>query len=222
MTTLAFDIYGTLIDTCGVTGLLEQHIGSDKAPSFALLWRDKQLEYSFRRALMGAYAPFHVCTSDALAYCIDEFDVEISPQQHAGLIECYLNLPVFDDVIDCLETLSPRADIQAFAFTNGTQGDVETLITNAGIHRHFKAIISVDEIKTFKPDPAVYQYLLDRSGADKKDCWLISGNNFDVIGATVFGMNSVWLKRSQQQHMDPWGVQATHTIRSLAELGALL
>jgi 2-haloacid dehalogenase len=49
--TLAFDVYGTLIDTHGVVSALQALIG-DKAKDFSHSWREKQLEYSFRRGLM--------------------------------------------------------------------------------------------------------------------------------------------------------------------------
>ena len=47
-TAIAFDIYGTLINPHGVVDELTRHLG-ERAPAFSNLWRDKQLEYSFRR-----------------------------------------------------------------------------------------------------------------------------------------------------------------------------
>ena len=63
--TLAFDVYATLIDTHGVIVALEKHVGA-KAHDFSRTWREKQLEYSFRRGLMQNYENFAVCTSNAL------------------------------------------------------------------------------------------------------------------------------------------------------------
>ena len=74
--TLAFDVYGTLIDTNGVTGLLETMVG-DRAAEFSRLWRDRQLEYSFRRALMQNYVHFGFCTRFALDYVCEALDVDI-------------------------------------------------------------------------------------------------------------------------------------------------
>ena len=51
---LAFDIYGTLIDPHGVVQELRKHLG-ERAPEFSALWREKQLEYTWRRALMRRY-----------------------------------------------------------------------------------------------------------------------------------------------------------------------
>ena len=221
MATLGFDVYGTLIDTYGMIDLLQRYIGEEKSRSFAMLWRDKQLEYSFRRSMMNCYEPFYTCTSNALDYCIESFDVSITREQHSSLIKRYQNLPVYKDVVNCLSSISERSDIHIYALTNGTLEDVERLLEAVAINQYFEDIVSVDEIKKYKPDPAVYQHFLDRTGSSAADSWLISGNAFDVIGASTFGMNSVWVKRTQQQRMDTWGGQPTHTIQSLTELEAL-
>ena len=221
MKTLAFDIYGTLIDTYGMIDLLQGYIGEENALPFAMLWRDKQLEYSFRRSMMGCYEPFSTCTSDALDFSVDALGVSLTAAQRISLIERYRKLPAYEDVVNCLTAISERPDIAMYALTNGSPEDVRRLLQAAGIHEYFKDIVSVDEIKKYKPDPAVYQHFLDRSGASAEQSWLISGNAFDVIGASTFGMNSVWIKRSEQQRMDSWGGQPSYTIRSLSELGAL-
>ena len=221
MATLAFDVYGTLINTYGMIDLLKRYIGEEKALPFAMLWRDKQLEYSFRRSMMNRYEPFYTCTSNALDYCIDSSAVSITRDQHFSLIKRYRNLPVYKDVVDCLSSISERSEIHIYALTNGPLEDVARLFEDNEINQYFKGIVSVDEIRKYKPDPAVYQHFLDRAGSSAEDSWLISGNAFDVIGASAFGMNSVWIKRTEQQLMDPWGERPTHTIRSLSELEAL-
>ena len=98
MTSLAFDVYGTLIDTQGMIDLLQRYIGEDRAMPFAMLWRDKQLEYSFRRSMMDRYQPFYTCTSDALVYTIDAMGVTVTAEQQTRLIERYQSLPAYDDV----------------------------------------------------------------------------------------------------------------------------
>lgn len=64
---LAFDVYGTLIDTRGVSDILEKKVGA-LAPTFMDIWRAKQLEYSFRRGLMNVYVDFSECTRNALNF----------------------------------------------------------------------------------------------------------------------------------------------------------
>lgn len=221
MTTLAFDVYATLINTYGMVDLLQSYIGKDKAMPFARLWRDKQLEYSFRRSMMNRYQPFYTCTSDALDYCIEAFEVNITQDQHYSLIKKYQNLPVFKDVVHALSSISERSDLQIYALTNGPIEDVERLFEDNCINQFFKDIISADEIMKYKPDPAIYQHFLHRTGSSAQQSWLISGNGFDVIGASTFGMKSVWIRRDKQQLIDCWGGRPTHVIKSMSELEAL-
>lgn len=222
MKTLAFDVYATLINTYGMVDLLQRYIGDDKAVPFATLWRDKQLEYSFRRSMMNRYEPFYTCTGNALDFCIEAFGVTITHDQRITLLKRYQNLPVFKDVVNALKLLSVRHDIQMYALTNGPLAEVEKLFEDVQINQYFKDIISADEIKKYKPDPAIYQHFLQRTDAKAEDSWLISGNSFDVMGAATFGMNSVYIKRSMDQQMDSWGEQPTYTIGSMSELNDLI
>ncbi len=221
MATLAFDVYGTLINTYGMVDLLQRYIGEDKAMPFATLWRDKQLEYSFRRSMMNRYEPFYTCTTNALDYCIKAFNVSITRDQHFSLIKRYQTLPVYKDVISSLESMSERSDLALYALSNGPREDLEKLFEDNGIIHYFRDIVSVDEIGKYKPDPAVYHHFLQRTGAEASDSWLISGNAFDVLGAVNAGWNSAWIRRSEQQLMDPWGGKPTQIIQSLSELEAL-
>ena len=218
--TLAFDVYGTLIDTSGVTEVLRQHVG-DQAGAFAQLWRAKQLEYSFRRGLMRYYEPFTVCTENALDYTCAAFATELSDADKARLMAEYRLLPAFSEVNEGLQALQ-AADHRMYAFSNGYPHDVENLLRNANIHHYFIDVISVHEVQSFKPDPAVYQYFLQCAGAQPDEAWLISSNPFDVIGAINVGMQAAWVKRSPDALFDPWGIQPTVIVSGLTELPSVI
>jgi 2-haloacid dehalogenase len=214
--TLAFDVYGTLIDTHGVISALEKHAGN-KAAEFSQIWREKQLEYSFRRGLMQNYANFAVCTSDALDYTCAYFRLMLSIEERKALIGVYKSLPAFADVKAGL-VQAKQAGYRMFAFSNGSAEAVEQLLQNADIADCFLGIVSVDEIKSYKPNPGVYSHFLRRADAVGAEAWLISSNPFDVIGAVSFGMRAAWLKRSPEAIFDPWGIEPTLTASSLVSL----
>lgn len=220
MTTLAFDVYGTLIDTHGVLAALENLVG-DKALAFSNSWRDKQLEYSFRKGLMQNYQTFAVCTRQALDYCCALYQVELSEEQKQELMGVYRVLPAFDDVREGLTRLK-AAGHRLFAFSNGAADALETLLTNASIRELFEGVVSVDDIRSFKPNPAVYAHFLRKAGATGGEAWLISSNPFDVIGAISAGMKSAWVKRNPQAVFDPWDIEPTVTVGSLIELEAVI
>jgi 2-haloacid dehalogenase len=218
--TVGFDVYGTLIDTHGVIEKLSETLG-DRATAFSQAWRDKQLEYSFRRGLMKQYENFAVCTRQALDYTSTYFNAGFTDQQKQELLETYRVLPAFSDARSGLERLK-KSGARIYAFSNGTADAVETLLANAGISEYFIDIVSVDEIRSFKPDPGVYHHFLHRSDADVNDAWLISSNPFDVLGAVCVGMKAAWVRRSEQAVFDPWAIEPTITISNLDELGEKL
>jgi len=213
---LAFDVYGTLIDTQGVVTKLRGLVG-DNAEEFSRVWREKQLEYSFRRGLMRAYETFGVCTSQALEYTCSYLDAELSSDQKATLMAEYRFLPAFGDVKESLAGLKSEG-YSLCAFSNGATEAVETLLLAADIRDLFDGVVSVDDQKTFKPNPDVYEHLLDVTASSPGDAWLISSNPFDVIGAISYGLRAAWVQRSKNSIFDPWGIEPTLRITSLREL----
>ena len=213
---LAFDVYGTLINTHGVVELLETLVG-DQARLFSQTWRDKQLEYAFRRGLMQNYADFAVCTRDALEYTCLWLKHDLSDAQKQQLMAAYRTLPAFDDVTPALAALQ-AADVRMYAFSNGRAEAVETLLQSAGIREYFTGVVSVDDMKSFKPNPGVYSHFLRQAQATGENAWLISSNPFDVIGSISAGMRSAWVQRSPDAVFDPWGTEPSLVIRQLTEL----
>ncbi|MSN25780.1 MAG: haloacid dehalogenase type II [Geobacter sp.] len=215
-TTLGFDVYGTLIDTNGVLTALKRLVG-DKALAFSQTWRDKQLEYSFRRGLMQNYQTFAVCTSQALDYICDFHRVSLTDEQKAELLSIYRVLPAFSDVQEGLSQLK-EAGFRLYAFSNGKADALELLLNSAGVRDLFLGVVSVDDIKVFKPSPATYGHFLRQARATGGSAWLISSNPFDVIGAISAGMKAAWVKRYPEAIFDPWGIEPTTIVKSLVEL----
>ena len=214
--TLSFDVYGTLVNTDGVVEALKKHIG-DKASDFSRTWREKQLEYTFRRGLMQRYEPFDLCIKNALDHTNSYFKVTLNQQTKDELINVYSTLSIFDDVVDSLAILK-SAGFRIFALSNGSANTVELLLNNANISSYFLDVVSVDEIKSYKPNPDVYRHFLKRADAKKDSAWLVSSNPFDVIGAIAYGMRAAWIKRSTEALFDPWGIEPTFTVNSLLNL----
>lgn len=213
--TLAFDVYGTLIDTHGVVVALTRVVG--KPAEFSRTWREKQLEYSFRRGLMRNYENFAVCTRDALDHANAAFGAPLSQRDKDELMALYRVLPAFPDVAEGLAA-ARDAGLRLFAFSNGSADAVETLLANAGIRDYFAGVVSVDAVKSYKPDPAVYAHFLRQAGATGAEAWLISSNPFDVIGAISAGMRAAWVQRSPDALFDPWGIEPTLIVNSLVGL----
>jgi 2-haloacid dehalogenase len=215
-TVLGFDVYGTLIDTSAVGAEIERLLAG-RGTAFAAAWRQKQLEYTFRRAAMETYRDFNVCTAAALEYTSAAFGAQLTDAQKDRLLDRYRHLPAFPDVLPALDAL--RADgARLLAFSNGVAQTVHDLLVNAGIRDRFEDIVSVDEAKTFKPDPVAYLHYVRRACESCAACWLVSANPFDVIGAVSAGMQAAWLQRDATVPFDPWELEPTVVITDLSQL----
>jgi 2-haloacid dehalogenase len=170
--TLGFDVYGTLIDTHGIIDTLERFIGN-RAAEFSRAWRDKQLEYSFRRGLMQNYENFAVCTGNAFDFTASCLNVSFSAEDKQEILAAYRTLPAFGDVAEGLAR-AKKSGYRMFAFSNGNADAVEALLKNAGIREYFIGVVSTDEMKSYKPNPGAYSHFLRRAGALGSDAWLVS------------------------------------------------
>jgi 2-haloacid dehalogenase len=218
---IGFDVYGTLVDPLGMQTALASVVGDAHAAAAAQLWRTKQIEYAFRRALMAAYQDFAVCTRDALRFTLAAHGVPVADDVERVLLEHYLRLPAFADVAEGLRALRGLGATM-LAFSNGLERDVRTVLSNAGLLDLFDGVVSVDDLRTFKPDPAVYRYLVDRGGAPESETWLVSSNGWDVIGAKAAGLRAAWLDRAGTTLFDPWEFRPDAVIRTLGEVSSHL
>ncbi|MAZ06226.1 haloacid dehalogenase type II [Marinobacter sp. SS8-8] len=217
--TLAFDVYGTLVDPMGMSRLLAEDAGN-KAETVAALWREKQLEFSFRKGLMKVYEDFGVCTRQALRYAMAAHKLTLSEERENVLMAAYLSLPAFDDALPALKSL--RGEYPVFAFSNGGYPALEKVLGHNDLLDQFEGLVSVDDIKSFKPDPAVYAYARRATGSWEKPLCLVSSNAWDVIGARAAGLLAVWVKRDPDKVFEDWGIEPSAVISSLSELPEIL
>ena len=202
---IGFDIYGTLVDPLEMNEPLRPFAG-EKADHMGKLWRDKQIEYTFRRGLMRNYEDFGVCTRQSLVFAARALEVDLSEEDQETLIEEYQNLRAFPDVIPGIEALRREGRVLV-AFSNGVEATARTLLDQAGVLPHLDGVVSVDDLETFKPDPQVYRYLAGRLRRAPHETWLVSSNPFDVIGAKATGLKAAWLNRKPDAQFDPWGIE---------------
>jgi 2-haloacid dehalogenase len=215
MRVLAFDVYGTLVDVHGIEKTVEPFL-SAQSSVFIARWREKTLDYAFRRGLMQHYVDFSECGRQALDFVDAEMRTRLMPEQKKALLESQEQLPAFPDATRALARLRENQQLLV-AFSNGTTKAVNQILTAAQLAGYFSQIISVDDLRTFKPSPAVYAYLTRSVAADAKSVWLISSNAWDVIGAKSAGLRAVWVRRNSDQLFDPWGIEPDGTVKDLIE-----
>jgi 2-haloacid dehalogenase len=202
MAAIAFDVFGTLVDPLQINKVAASLLG-ERITEFAALWRQKQIEYAFRRGLMQNYVDFTVCSRQALEFCAQQYKLQLSPEERETLFQTQLTLPPYPDVPASLDEAG-RLSHEIYAFSNGPKWFVQRVLESSRLDHFFRGIISVDDIRTYKPNPAVYAYLGECLRKPCHSIWLVSGNAWDVIGAKSAGLRAAWIKRSPEQIFDPW------------------
>lgn len=217
---LGFDIYGTLVNPLDMREHVRDLLG-DRAGRFSEIWRDKQIEYSSRRGLMRRYEDFGICTRQALIFAMRSMDIDLSESEQEDLLDEYQNLRAFPDVVPGLEKLN-SAGHMVVTFSNGVEATTRTLLEGAGVLPHLHDVLSVDDLKTFKPAPETYHYLARRVERPAEEVWLVSSNPFDVIGAKSAGLRAAWIKRRPDVVFDRWDIEPDLVVGDLEELAAEL
>jgi 2-haloacid dehalogenase len=209
-----FDAYGTLFDVHSVSARCEAVFPGHGA-QLTMLWRSKQLEYTWLRSLMARYEDFWQITRDALAYSCQSLGLSDRPEQLDPLLQSYLTLSPFADSAQALEAL---AGSRCAILSNGTPEMLQNVVRHAGFERKFEHVLSVDAVKTYKPHPAVYQLAVSHLGLERHEIVFESSHGWDVIGAKAFGFQAYWLNRSNAP-LEVLGARPDRIIRTGLEIG---
>ena len=207
-----FDAYVTLFDVHSVVEA-GREITSDPV-TLSATWRQKQLEYTWLRALMGTYADFWEVTEAALRYAIRQLGLAATDAQIRRLMDAYLSLACFPDVKPALGRLAgrPRA-----VLSNGAPTMLAAAVTASGLTTFLEHVISVDRVKTYKPSPRVYALGPETLGASAGELLFVSSNGWDVAGAKAFGYQVAWCNRSGAPE-EELGVRADLIVDALDRL----
>lgn len=188
-----FDAYGTLFD---VHAAVRRHAGEigPEGQRLSEIWRAKQLEYSWTRALMGAYLDFWTLTEHALDYAFRAVP-GVDAGMRASLLKAYWTLDCYDEVPSVLKALRARGAKVAI-LSNGSAEMLESAVRNAALDTVIDDIFSVDPLKTFKTAPAVYEMVTTAYRLYPDAVSFQSSNRWDIAGATRFGFRTVWINRT--------------------------
>jgi 2-haloacid dehalogenase len=213
-----FDAYGTLFDVHSAAARLKPELG-EKADQMSKIWRQKQLQYTWLRSLMGRYVDFWQVTGDALDFAMQATGID-NPQLRAKLMELYLQLDAYPEVADVLAKLKAAGKKTAI-LSNGEPSMLIAAAKSAEIYSSLDAVLSVESVGVFKPHPSVYQLAVDELKVAATHISFQSSNGWDAHAASAFGFSVVWVNRFEQP---PENIPATphDQIKTLSDLSDLL
>ena len=213
-----FDAYGTLFDFASAARGCADVLG-DGIDRLTALWRDKQLQYTWLRALQERHADFWQVTGDALDFALATLGID-KPGLRGRLMDLYLRLDAFPEVPDVLRHLR-NAGMRTAILSNGSPTMLDAVVKTSGLDALLDAVLSVEAVGVYKPHPKVYQLAVDRLAVPAAAIAFQSSNAWDAYAASAFGMRVVWCNRYGAQPERLPGAP-DRTVRSLAELPSLV
>ncbi|MGH8683144.1 MAG: haloacid dehalogenase type II [Burkholderiales bacterium] len=214
---LVFDAYGTLFDVHSVVALCDE-LWPGRGAQLSQLWRTKQLEYTWLRSLMGRYEDFARVTEAGLRYACAALQLPYDDAKRDRLLRAYRHLETFPEVTEALRKLG---GIKLAILSNGAPAMLRDVVSNSGLGELIPDVLSVDELRIYKPAPQVYRLAVDRLGAPAQAIGFVSSNGWDAAGAKSFGFRTFWVNRAGAPR-DGLGSAPDHELASLAELPALV
>jgi 2-haloacid dehalogenase len=190
-----FDAYGTLFDVNSAARQAQNTL-HENWQQLAEVWRTKQLQYTWLRSLTGRHVDFWQITVEALEFALDSLKL-VDPQLRIQLMELYLQISAYPDVPNALARLK-NGGLKCAILSNGSPNMLAAAVKNAGINNLLDAVLSVEEVKVYKPHPTVYQLAVDRLGLKEGEICFISSNGWDAYSAKAFGFHVIWCNRSGQ------------------------
>ncbi|MCM2252275.1 MAG: haloacid dehalogenase type II [Ramlibacter sp.] len=213
-----FDAYGTLFDVYSV-GLLAEQLFPGHGNALALLWRDKQIEYTrlVTTSNDGAhYQPFWELTRAGLRYACKRLALELTPAHEERLMSQYRHLSAFPENKEVLAALKDKGVVTGI-LSNGDPDMLGVAVRSAGLEGLLDHVLSVDSVRKYKTHPDAYAIGPQATGLDVKKIAFVSCNAWDALAATWFGYRTLWVNRYQLP-FEELGTQPTRTGTSLRDV----
>ncbi len=222
ITTCVFDAYGTLFDVTSAARRAADEPGNaalqDNWQQIARDWRQKQLQYTWLRAVTGAHCDFWEVTQNGLDWALENASIS-DPHLRERLLALYWELAAYPEVPAMLAALK-TAGYRTAILSNGSPDMLQAAVRSAGVAGDLDDVLSVETAGVFKPHTSVYELVGKRFDCAKHDVLFVSSNGWDAGCATGYGFNCVWVNRAAEP-VDrlPW--IPAHSTKDLTDIPAL-
>ena len=197
--TCIFDAYGTLFDVNAAAREAAEDGAfpalAERWQALAASWRDKQLQYSWLRAITGDHADFWQVTGDGLDWALEAQGLAGDAALRDRLMGLYRELAAYEEVPDMLAALKD-AGLATGILSNGSPEMLQEAVASAGIGRLLDHVLSVESVGVYKPSAKVYDMVGRAFGCEAGRVLFVSSNGWDVAAAGAYGFETVWVNRA--------------------------
>jgi 2-haloacid dehalogenase len=211
-----FDAYGTLLDVHAAMARFADRLGPNWR-QISADWRAKQVEYSWVRSMVGPshHRDFWRLTQEALEVVLEIHGITDTSLK-AEVLTAYRRLDAYPEVPEMLRVLKARG-LACAILSNGEPEMLHDAVTAAGIGPLLDAVLSVESVRVFKPDPRVYRLAGRRFQMPPREMGFVSSNPWDAFGAYELGFRVIRINRAGAP--DEYGLRGS--VPELTDLAAL-
>jgi 2-haloacid dehalogenase len=197
---IAFDAYGTLFDVYSM-GQLAEELFPGHGQAFALMWRDRQIEYTRLVTISDPspggskhYLPFWELTIRSLHYVCKRMGLNLTAENEKRLMDQYAKLTSFEDSLAVLRIIKERG-LSTAILSNGSREMLSTVVDSNGLKPYLDQVVTVEDVRLFKTAPQAYELLLKAFPVKREEILFVSSNAWDALAAKWFGFDVFWVNR---------------------------
>lgn len=187
---IAFDVIETLFSLES----LRERLQNQRLPGHILeTWFAHILRDGFALDATGVYEPFGKVAAAALEALARSAQPsgDVATEE---IMKGFSELEAHPDVAPAMSALRD-ADIRMVTLTNGSASVTQRLLESAGLQGFVERIISVDEVRRWKPRREVYIHCADTTGVEPHRLALIAAHAWDIHGAQRAGLITGYVSR---------------------------
>jgi 2-haloacid dehalogenase len=189
---LVFDVNETLLDLAALRGPLARAFG-DASPMGE--WFARLLHGSLVATLTDTYEDFASIARRALDAVAARQGRELGAEEREAILGAMLELPAHPEVPDALVRLR-EAGFPLATLTNSSPGAARAQLEHAGIAEFFGQVLSIEEVRRYKPAPEPYRMAAERLGVEPTDLRMVAAHDWDVWGAIRAGCAAAYVART--------------------------
>ncbi|GAD80110.1 haloacid dehalogenase type II [Vibrio ezurae] len=189
---ILFDINETVLDLSSLkTHFIKAFGQQDALP----LWFSRLLHASTVCIATGVRSDFATLAAITLDNLAAYYQVTLNDAQKSGLLKEFARLPTHSDIKPALSKLRQHG-FKTVAFSNSSSALINQQIAQAGLADYFDELVSVESTGSFKPDPLVYDFVMQHLGVEKTNVRLVATHDWDTHGALSQGLKAAYIARA--------------------------
>lgn len=189
---IVFDVNETLSDMAPMASRFTE-VGAPS--SLARVWFAVLLRDGFALTAAGDKEPFARLARGALEAVLAGVALNRPAGEAADyILSGFSDLGLHPDVPEGVRLLA-EGGLRLVTLSNGSADVADRLLTTAGIHSEFEALLSVEDAPTWKPASAAYAYAARACAVPIGQMLLVAVHPWDIHGAHQAGMRTGWINR---------------------------